>query len=145
MRKLVFFDINCVSGVLDKFEIWPSCNAFGPIFYDLRVDPNCGLFSYAILFIFIKEFTRYQVFWTYTNVVGSMLAICAPCLEFNRTAYSPAGLYVEECYVVHKLGKNNGPAPSMIRLQSMRGRFIMLTAWHGNASALLTALCVTSL
>ena len=36
MRKLVFLDINCVSGVLDKFEIWPSCNAVGPIFYDLR-------------------------------------------------------------------------------------------------------------
>ena len=36
MRKLVFLDINYVSGVLDKFEFWPSCNAVGPIFYDLR-------------------------------------------------------------------------------------------------------------
>ena len=36
MRKLVILDINYVSGVLDKFEFWLSCNAVGPIFYDLR-------------------------------------------------------------------------------------------------------------
>ena len=37
MRKLVFLDLNYVSGVLDKFECWPSwsCNAVGPIFYEL--------------------------------------------------------------------------------------------------------------
>ena len=53
-------------------------------------------------------------------------------IDFNRTTYTHHGVYVGNGYVVHKLGKNEGPMTSTIMKQKLIGRCTMVNimAWN---------------